>query len=65
MCGDSTKKEDVEKLVDGATIDLMITDPPYNVNYESTAGKIKYDNMSSNDFYEFLKKFYANAFSVM
>lgn len=65
MCGDSTKKEDVEKLVDGATIDLMITDPPYNVNYESTAGKIKNDNMSSNDFYEFLKKFYANAFSVM
>ena len=41
MCGDSTKREDVEKLVDGATIDLMITDPPYNVNYESTAGKIK------------------------
>lgn len=65
MCGDSTKREDVEKLVDGATIDLMITDPPYNVNYESTAGKIKNDNMSSNDFYEFLKKFYANAFSVM
>ena len=65
MCGDSTKREDVEKLVDGATIDLMITDPPYNVNYESTDGKIKNDNMSSNDFYEFLKKFYANAFSVM
>lgn len=65
MCGDSTKREDVEKLVDGATIDLMITDPPYNVNYESTAGKIKNDNMSSNDFYEFLKKFYTNAFSVM
>ena len=65
MCGDSTKKEDVEKLVDGAIIDLMITDPPYNVNYESTAGKIKNDNMSSNDFYEFLKKFYTNAFSVM
>lgn len=66
MCGDSTKKEDVEKLVDGNVIDLMITDPPYNVDYEGSDGqKIKNDNMSSNEFYNFLKKFYENAFSVM
>mgnify|MGYP002507160553 CR=1 FL=1 len=34
MCGDSTKKEDVEKLVKETKINLLVTDPPYNVNYE-------------------------------
>lgn len=34
MCGDSTNPEDVNKLLDGAVADLLITDPPYNVNYE-------------------------------
>ena len=33
MCGDSTKKEDVEKLMDGKKADMVFTDPPYNVNY--------------------------------
>ena len=35
MCGDSTKKEDVEKLMNGEKAQLVITDPPYNVNYSS------------------------------
>lgn len=34
MCGDSTKKEDVEKLMDGKKADMVFTDPPYSVNYE-------------------------------
>lgn len=56
MCGDSTKKEDVEKLMDGELADMMVTDPPYNVNYESSAGKIANDNLKSNEFLEFLSK---------
>lgn len=66
MCGDSTNLEDVKKLVDGKTIDLMVTDPPYNVNYEAANGnKIQNDNMNSNDFYKFLLDFYKNAYEVM
>jgi len=47
-------------------MDLMVTDPPYNVNYEATNGnKIKNDNMSSENFYRFLLAFYKNSFEVM
>ena len=66
MCGDSTNLEDVKKLVANETMDLMVTDPPYNINYEASNGnKIKNDNMSSSDFYNFLLAFYQNAFEVM
>jgi site-specific DNA-methyltransferase (adenine-specific) len=33
LCGDATKKEDVERLMDGKKVDSMITDPPYGVDY--------------------------------
>ncbi|MDZ4296105.1 MAG: ParB N-terminal domain-containing protein [Patescibacteria group bacterium] len=36
MCGDSTKREDVDKLMDGTKADMVFTDPPYNVNYGMT-----------------------------
>lgn len=66
MCGDSTNSLDVEKLMNGEQADLMITDPPYNVNYEGSNGlTIKNDHMKSSEFYNFLKKFYDNAFSFM
>lgn len=60
MCGDSTNAADVARLMDGAVADLVVTDPPYNVNYEGTAGKIKNDNMSDGNFEEFLTAAFTN-----
>lgn len=55
MCGDATSKEDVDKLMDGKRANLVITDPPYNVAFESSAGlSIKNDKMAGDKFYEFL-----------
>ena len=36
VCGDSTDQKTVERLLDGAEPDLMVTDPPYGVNYDAT-----------------------------
>lgn len=54
ICGDSTVAETYTKLMDGQKANLVLTDPPYNVNVEETAGKIMNDNMSDGDFYNFL-----------
>jgi DNA modification methylase len=54
VCGDSTKKETFDLLMDGKQANLTVTDPPYNVNYEGSAGKIRNDNMSDDKFYQFL-----------
>jgi len=65
MCGDSTNKDDVEKLMDGNTADLLETDPPYNVDYEGAAGKIKNDNMGDYEFTDFLIQAFSCANEVM
>lgn len=65
MCGDSTSITDVEKLCGGAVIDMLLTDPPYNVNYEGSAGKIKNDNMEDSAFREFLRSAFFCAKSVL
>lgn len=65
MCGDSTNQEDLEKLMAGEMADMLLTDPPYNVNYEGIAGKIKNDNMDDSDFREFLRLAFFDAKSVM
>lgn len=73
MCGDSTDISDVKKLMGAELMDLIITDPPYNVNYEEKAAalneyrpnnngamEIENDFMDDGDFYSFLFKAYSN-----
>ena len=62
MCGDSTDEKQVEALLDGHLVDMLFTDPPYNVDYEGTAGKIKNDKMEDNTFYLFLYSAFQNMF---
>jgi DNA modification methylase len=68
LCGDSTKAEDVHKLFDGAKADLMLTDPPYNVDYTGKtkdALKVANDSMKDADFRQFLIDCFALAFESM
>ena len=65
VCGDSTKPETFSLLMDGLKANLVITDPPYNVNYEGGAGKIKNDNMENAAFYDFLLAAFQNTEEVM
>ena len=65
VCGDSTKKETYSILMDGKKANLVLTDPPYNVNYEGTAGKIKNDHMANDAFYQFLLDAFTNMEAVM
>ena len=72
MCGDSTKADDVEKLMEGIQADCVVTDPPYNVAYtggmQIADGKIKSngkkmiknDKMDYTTFYEFLYEVFTN-----
>jgi len=61
LCGDSTQTDTFSKLMDGELADMVITDPPYNVDYEGgtkDALKIENDSMSNDEFYKFLYDFY-------
>lgn len=63
MVGDSTLKDDVAKLCEGRSVDLVLTDPPYNVDYEGQDGmKIQNDKQSDEDFYNFLLSAFKNMF---
>lgn len=63
FCGDSTNEENYVALMDGAKANLVLTDPPYNVDVEETAGKIMNDNMADDDFYKFLLAAYQAMYS--
>jgi len=65
VCGDSTKVATYDLLMDGKEANLVVTDPPYNVNYEGSAGKIKNDNMENSAFYQFLLDAFTNTEKVM
>lgn len=67
MCGDSTKKEDIQKLMNGEKADMVFTDPPYGVSYSdknsflnsidkgnSIQDEIKNDNLSLYDIKTFI-----------
>jgi ParB-like chromosome segregation protein Spo0J len=68
LCGDSTKAETYGKLMDGKKANLVVTDPPYNVNF--TAGKekerlIKNDNQKDDEFYQFLLAAFKNIYHAL
>lgn len=65
ICGDSTKLETYERLMDGKKANLVVTDPPYNVAYEGTAGKIQNDDMDDKKFYEFLLAAYKGMYESL
>jgi len=61
LCGDSTKKEQWGILMNNNEADMVMTDPPYNIDYEGKtkeALKIQNDSMSNDNFYKFLFDFY-------
>lgn len=60
ICGDATLPETYERLMDGKKANMVLTDPPYNVDVEETAGKIKNDNMPDDKFYQFLFAAFVN-----
>ena len=66
MCGDSTKPNDVDDLVDGKQVDMVWIDPPYNVDYEGGTGlKIQNDKMENEQFYNFLLDAFVRCEEVM
>jgi DNA modification methylase len=70
VCGDSTKKEDVEKLMDGKMADMVFTDPPYNVDYKGMQNSKQWDSiandeMTAQEFMDFLKDVFINYVSFM
>lgn len=69
MCGDSTKPEDMRKLLGGGEADLRLTDPPYNVAIVGKTKKhltIENDSWANDDeFVEFLRKAFVTALDVL
>lgn len=66
MCGDSTRQEDIWRLMGDWKADLLITDPPYNVDYEGGTGlKIANDHMKDEEFLDFLTRAFSTVYDVL
>lgn len=66
MCGDATKPEDVQKLMDGKRANLIVTDPPYGVSFKSSSGlTIQNDSIKAEEFYSFLLAAFKNMADVL
>lgn len=61
LCGSSTETDTWSRLMNDELCDMVVTDPPYNVNYEGSNGlTIENDNMDDTSFYQFLYDFYTS-----
>lgn len=66
MCGDATSADDVSKLMDGRKANLVLTDPPYGVSFQSSDGlSIQNDSIKGEEFYQFLLSAMQNMASVL
>lgn len=65
LCGDSTSAAHVALLMDGEAADVVWTDPPYNVDYEGKAGKIKNDKMTPAEFDALLDGIFATCWQAL
>jgi len=68
MCGDSTNVEAVVELTGGGGVDMLLTDPPYNVAYEGGTKEkltIQNDSMGDDQFRQFLRDAFVTADTVM
>lgn len=74
LCGDATSEADVAKLMDNQKADMVLTDPPYNVAYGKFTGNskngyrfkhrhIQNDDMSDEQFIDFIESFIKNSFN--
>lgn len=67
ICGDATKAEDMEKLMDGKKVKLTVTDPPYGIAYvgkTQDALTIQNDNLDDEQFYNFLLQAFKRTYEV-